>query len=256
MATNSSKSTALTKVKANLPVNAAAFASELANLQKRLAAPSGDRITVTQAKTFKLQNGLEVPEIECVIVEFIAANFYYPGVFDRAHITPPACFALGLEPAGLVPSENSPDKQSESCAACWANQFKTAPNGKGKACGNSRLLALITLDADAESPISILKASSTALQSFDGYVASIATKFGVPVRHVHTKISMSDQEYASIRFSMIGTKPMDLKDPLLALAYELKEPAMKRLMTEPDVTPAQAEVPLRRAPAKKTLLRK
>ncbi len=248
--------TALAKAKANLPANIQEqFAAEVALLQKRIAAPSGDRISVTQGRTLKLPNGLEVDEIECVIVDFIAANFYYEQDFDRQNIVPPDCFSIGLEPAGLIPSANSPDKQCEACAGCWANQFKSAKNGRGKKCSNTRLLAVIPLDADEDTSIMIMKVSSTALKSFDGHVANVASKYGVPIRGVITKVVMSEDEYASLRFSCVSK--LGPKDPLLAIAQSLKESSMTRLMTEPDVTATKAEpAPARRAPAKKAPARR
>lgn len=248
------KTTAVATVKANLPANInEAFANEVAALQKRISAPSGDRISITQAKTFKLPNGLEVDELECVVLDFVAANFYYPAQFDRNNIIPPDCFSIGLEPAGLVPSDNSPDKQCESCAGCWANQFKSAKNGRGKACSNTRLLAIIPLDADADTTPWVIKVSSTGLKSFDGHVGMVAQKYGVPVCGVTTRISMSDEEYASLRFNVI--EKLDMKDPLLATAVSLRGPAQQRLLVEPDVNPVKAanEAPVRRAPAKKAV---
>ncbi len=248
------KSTALAKVSPNLPANIQEqFAAEVAALQKRISAPSGDRIGVTQAKTFKLPNGLEVEELECVIVDFVAANYYYPTIFDKNNIVPPDCFAIGLEPAGLVPSDNSANKQCASCAGCWANQFKTARNGRGKACSNTRLLAVIPLDSDATTPLMILKVSSTGLTSFDGHISNVAAKFGVPIRGVTTKVVMSDDDYASLRFSVIDK--LSMKDPLLAIASSLKDSALIRLQTEPDVSAPTDAAPARRAPAKKAVRR-
>lgn len=246
-------STAVAKVKANLPANInEQFANEVAALQKRISAPSGDRIQVTQAKTFKLPNGLEVEELECVVVDFVAANYWYDTQFDRNNIVPPKCFAIGLEPAGLIASDNSPDKQCDSCAGCWANAFKSAPNGRGKACSNTRLLGVLPLDADDDTPIQILKVSSTGLKSFDGHVATVASKYGVPVRGVTTKVTFSDDEWASLRFSVI--EKLSPKDQLLAVAQSQKEATLVRLQTEPDVTTPANEsrpAPRRAAPAKK-----
>lgn len=231
--------TAVAKAKPTLPANLQAqFANEVAELTKRISAPSGDRITVTQGRTIKLPNGQEVEEIECVIVDFVAANFYYSQDFDRNNIVPPDCFAIGLEPAGLIPSDNSPDKQCASCAGCWANQFKSARNKRGKACSNSRLLAVIPLDADENTQPMILKVSATGLKSFDGLVSTVAAKYGRPIRGVTTRVNLSEDEYASLRFSVI--EPLRDNDPLLAVAQALKESAMVRLMTEPDVTAISA----------------
>ena len=98
-------STAVAKAKVNLPVDVnAAMAAEVAAMQNRISAPSGDRITASQSKKFKLPNGLQVETLECVIVDFSAGNMYYDTDFDRDNIVPPKCFALSLEPAILIPS--------------------------------------------------------------------------------------------------------------------------------------------------------
>ena len=230
------QTTAVAKAKINLPVDVnAAMAAEMEQIQKRISAPSGDRIMVTQGKTFKLPNGSELDELEAIVVDFCAANFYYTEAYDRGNVTPPACFALGLEPAGLEASDNSPDKQCASCAACWANQFGSS--GKGKACQNTRLLALLTPDADAETPLYLLKVSPTAVKNFDAHVNSVANSFKMPVRAVVTQISFSQEsEYATLRFKTLRPAEKDL----LLVAHGRLEEARKRLLTEPDVSALKA----------------
>lgn len=230
------KTTAIAKAKINLPVDVnAAMAAEMEQIQKRISAPSGDRIMVTQGKTFKLPNGSELDELEAVVVDFCAANYYYTEAFDRGNVIPPACFALGLEPAMLEASSNSPDKQCASCAACWANQFGSS--GKGKACQNTRLLALLTPDADAETPLYLLKVSPTAIKNFDAHVNSVANSFKMPVRAVVTQITFSQEsEYATLRFKTL--RPAD--EDLLIMAHGRLEEARKRLLTEPDVSALKA----------------
>lgn len=242
------QTTAIAKAKVNLPVDVnAAMAAEMEQIQKRISAPSGDRIMVTQGKTFKLPNGSELDELEAIVVDFCAANFYYTEAYDRGNVVPPACFALGLEPAGLVASDNSPDKQCASCAACWANQFGSS--GKGKACQNTRLLALLTPDADAETPLYLLKVSPTAIKNFDAHVNSVANSFKMPVRAVVTQISFSQEsEYATLRFKTLRPAEKDL----LLMAHNRLEEARKRLLTEPDVLALKAanDAPKAKAKAK------
>lgn len=246
-------STAVTKAKpVALPAAIKAqLAAQVADIHKRISAPSGDRITVTQSKTFKLPNGQEVDELEAVIVDFAAANFYYETGYERNNITPPKCFALGLEPAGLVPSDNSPDKQCAACAGCWANQFKSS--GNGKACQNTRLLAILPTDADVDTDIQILKVSPTALRSFDGHVSKVVSKHNVPIFGVVTRIFFSpDTEYASLRFEDQGIAT----EALITLAFNRQAEAQKRLLTEPDVSTAANDAPApksvnKRVPVKK-----
>lgn len=247
--------TAVAKAKFQLPAaQQAALAAEMAMIQRRIAAPSGDKISVTQAKKLRLPNGIELDEMECIVIDFVASNSYYTEAFDRNNIVPPHCFAIGLEPSGLVPSNNSPDKQCESCAGCWANQWKSSlKGGNGKACSNARLLAVMPTAADDEGnyPIYIIKASTTAIKSFDGHVGKIAQSFGVPVRYVVTRVSMSDDDYSSLRFNVVEPASKQL----IEVATGLLEDARTRLLVEPDVSAFTAanDAPSKKAaPAKKT----
>lgn len=227
------------------------FDRELATVKARLSAPSGDRITVTQGKKFKLPDGRthEGP-LDAIIVDFVSFYTLYDKTYDPNGIEPPKCFSLGMEPAGLVPSPNSAEMQSESCAACWANQFGSASVGKGKACNNSRLLALLDPNGDEKTPLMLLKVSATALRGFDGYVANVIRAFGVPVRGVLTEIDFNpDVDYASLTFG----NPRPLDDDLLLLADSRQEEALERLLTEPTYNPPTEAAPApakTRAPAK------
>lgn len=229
-------SSAVAKAKVNLPVDVnAAMAAEVAAIQNRISAPTGDRIQATQQKTFKFPDGREVDSFECVIVDFAATNMYYETAYDRNNVVPPSCFAVGLEPATLAPSDNAPAKEAAACSSCWANQFGS--QGKGKACSNHRLLAILPTDADAETPMLILKTSPTAIRAFDGLVGTVARQMNLPIRGVVTEVSFSEEsEYATMRFRAIGPANKDL----LMLAQSRKEEAMQRLLTEPDVSAVAA----------------
>jgi hypothetical protein len=122
-----------TRAKANLPVNyAEQLAKEAAEISKRIATPSGDRIRFNSNRSLITPDGGEGEELEVVVVDFVSSNLFYDGPFDRDNPQPPGCFAIGVEPSLLVPSPNSPNKQAETCSACPNNQFGSA--GKGKAC--------------------------------------------------------------------------------------------------------------------------
>ena len=245
--------TAVARAKVNLPTDVnAAMAAEMAEMQKRIAAPSGNRITVTQSKTFKFPNGLESSDpFEAVVIDFAAANYYYADAYDRNNVTPPVCFALGLEPAGLSPADSSPEKQAGACAACWANQFGSS--GKGKACQNTRLLAVIPTDADSETPIWLIKVSPTAIRAFDAHVGAVGRSYNMPVRAVITEFSFDpNSEWASLRFRTIGPAPKEL----VMLAHGMKDEAQKLLLTEPTVQAVGADTkkvagPASRKPAGK-----
>lgn len=221
-------STELVNIEAELQKQALAIAS-------RVAAPSGNRIRITQAKTFKLPDGSESSgPIDCVIVDFAAAHYYYTTPYSENNPIPPACFALSFDANTLTPSVNSPDKQAEFCAVCPQNQFETAANGKGKACRNTRQLAVLPVNATEETPIWLLSVSPTAIQAFDKYVTMVARKFGPPMKVV-TKIGFDPTaSYATLRF---GDAQPNLN---LELAFKRQEEARQLLMQEPDLSNAAA----------------
>lgn len=239
------KSTAVAvRAQISLPANIDEIdKQEMAEYQKRLLAPTGNRIAVTQAKKFRLPSGEEADEIEAVIVDFAAGNFYYPEAFDRDNIVPPKCFAIGLDPTKLVPSDKSKEKQHEDCAGCWANQFKSHENGKAKACQNTRQLALLPPDADVESPLNVLKVSSTGSRIFDDFVAKTSKAMNKPMRAVIVRFTFSPEyDYPSMRFEVVGPCPKDL----YALAFSRKDEAKAMLLAEPDYTEPEEKA----APAK------
>ena len=222
-----------TRAKANLPVNyQEQLAKEAAEISKRIATPSGDRIRFNSNRSLITPDGNEGEELEVVVVDFVSSNLFYDGPFDRDNPQPPGCFAIGVEPSLLVPSPNSPNKQAETCSACPNNQFGSA--GKGKACKNTRLLAVmpVAMDGD-EPPIWIMSVPPTSMKSFDAYVQTLASKHKTIPIGVVTRITLDQGvQFAAPRFSVVR--------PLKAEEFETymprREEANTRLTAEPDVS--------------------
>lgn len=239
-------STALApRAKVALPANIQkSLQDEVQGIQSRIGAPAGNRIKVTQKKTFRMPNGEESPgPLRAVILDFLSGNYFYPGVYDPDDITPPDCFALGVEVASMAPPDNVPSKQADSCAVCPQNQFGSAQRGKGKACQNARLIALLPIDANEDTPIMTLKVSPTALRQFDGYVASVARSFQTPPVGVITTIGFDPTpDYPSLRFG----EPEPVPAELFALCIARREEAKRMLLTPPDTNVIKIE----KAPAK------
>ncbi len=259
MATRTKNAVAAKKTTA---VSTVSYEDEVAALAKRLQMNTGDRIKINLSKFFEFPDGSTETEIEGIVLDFVAHNRYYTSSYNPNSIVPPECFALGLEPTGLIASDNSPEKQCASCAACWANQFGSAQGGKGKgkACSNTRILALVippkdmAVDDDlSELPIYTLSVSPTALKAFDGYVGKVAAHFKKPVRTVFTHIGFDPgSDYPSLRFAATAPAGRELE----VYANSRLEEARQRLMVEPDVSAIlaanEAKVPPKRggAPAR------
>lgn len=205
------------------------LAAMLAAQEGKTAAVGGNKIRVTQDKQFALPDGTKTRDpLELVVIDFTSRNEFYEGAFDKDNITPPACFAIGNIPTKLAPSANSPIKQADSCADCPMNIFGS--KGSGKACKNSRVLAVLPPDADADTPMWLIQVSPTAIKAWDGYVKDVQRQFGAPPVAVVTTVSFTDSDYAQLTFG--DAKPNEN----IEVHLERVDEAAELLAQEPDVS--------------------
>jgi hypothetical protein len=223
----------MTRTTSSLPVSyAEQLANEVSTIQARIAAPSGDRIRMVGSTHFVLPDGTDTEVLEGVVVDFLSANLFFDAAFNKDSPQPPACFAVGVEPTTLIPTRNSPDKQSDTCTVCPNNQFGSA--GNGKACKNTRLLAVKALGKDE---IYVLSVPPTSIKYFDTYVQTLAGKHRLPPVGVLTKISLDKSStFAAPRFEVV--RPLDETE--LPEAMEARASARERLATEPDFSQYKA----------------
>lgn len=232
--------TSIAKAKLNLPANAKErMAADVAALGNKLAAPTGKAILVTQSKEFRFPDGTTVKSFKGVIVGFVSHNAYYEGDFDRDNIVPPNCFAIGVvKNDDLERSDNSPDPQPEdgghACKNCWANQWKSAAKGNGKACKNSIKLAILCADGEVR-PMGI---SSTALKPFGEYVREIVQAFGIAPYGVMTEFTFAPSDFSSVRCG----NPLKLNEDQLAQVFAVQDDAMAMISVEPDVSEFEEKV--------------
>jgi len=201
-ATKASTAVALKKPNAgNIVSIQAALAAQAADLGNRVSPPTGIKIRATQDKKFVLPDGTTTPgPLELVIVDFATVHNFYETDFEKDNVAPPACFAVGTDPKKMFPAANAPNPQATDCQTCPMNQWGS--KGKGKACGNARLLAVLPPDADADTPLWLLQPSATAIKGFDGYVQGVARSFQSMPISVITTVAFDDNEtYAKMTFS-------------------------------------------------------
>lgn len=236
MATAKKASTAVAVV-AKKPANGVVsvkdmMAAQLAALAGKTEAAGGGSIRINNNKTFTLPDGTETETIKVVIIDFTSQNRYYAGAYNSNAVVPPNCFAIGDIPTQLVPSANSPEPKCDTCSGCPQNQFGSGNNGSGKACKNSRVMAVVDASNDkADAPIWTLTASPTAIKAFDGYVKNVQRMFNVPPVGVVTEVSFDpNSTYASIRFG----DPEPNQD--VETHFGRMEEAREILEREPDVS--------------------
>jgi hypothetical protein len=217
--------------------------AQAAAMNERTAPASGISIR-TAGKQFAFPDGRKTGDpVDLVVVDFVARNEFYESDFDKDNIVPPACFAIGTIPTKLVASDNSPQKQSDDCASCPMNAFGS--KGKGKACSNTRVLAVLPPDADADTPMYLLKVSATALKAFDGFVQGVSRTFQLPPVGVVVTVGFDDNEsYPKLTFS--DARPNEMLD----VHFARQEEAKTLLSQEPDVSGYEAPKP-KSAPARR-----
>lgn len=205
--------------------------AQAAEVGNRTQAASGNAIRVTQDKHMLLPDGQKVQELDVVIVDFATHHKFWEGNYDPKAITPPACFAIGANPAKMSPSPNSPIAQAEDCQSCPMNQYGSASQGEGKACKNSRVMAVLPPDAGEDDPLWVLSTSPTANKGFDGVVQSIARIFQTPPVGAIVTVSFDPSEtYAKLVFS--NPRP----NPNVADHFARQGEAKEMLAREPDVS--------------------
>lgn len=143
-----------------------------------------------------------------VIVDSVFENVFYEGAYDPDSPQAPTCFAFGRDEEEMAPSEvvdKTPEfkPQSDRCRGCPQNEFGTARVGKGKACRNTRRLALIpagsydskgnlTIFDDEEhfrkTPLAFMKLPVTSVKGYATFVKQVAGALRRPPHGIITRV--------------------------------------------------------------------
>jgi hypothetical protein len=211
------------------------LAQEIEEMRKRLLAPTGNKIKI-ENKQFKLPSGDVSDSLDVVIIDFVYMNKYYESEYDPNNIVPPTCFAINLGAAYLAPSPNSPNKQNKTCAGCPMNQFGTA--GKGKACQNRMLIAVLPADATNDTPMHVLDISPTAIKPFSAYVSAVARTLNRPAFGVVTNVVCNP----SVKWDVpVFGNPQLIEDAdYIVMARSRRQEACELLCAEPDIEALRA----------------
>ena len=250
MATKAKPAAASTAVAVKKPSSAnivsikEAMAALLVDQGDKVAPGGGNAIRITQDKKFILPDGTTTPgPLELVIVDFQTEHRFYEGAFNAKEMVPPNCFAIGSNPLKMFMSKNAPDPQAAdgNCQTCEMNQWDSAGVGKGKACKNTRILAVLPPDADEDTPLWKLGVSPTATKAFDGFVTSVARVFQtIPVGVVVTVGFDDSVTYSKLVFS--NPQPNGNIEAHFARRAE----AAEMLAIEPDVSKFVSAKPVAR----------
>ncbi len=215
-------------------------------------AVAGGALISIKGNSFTYQGTDLGEEMEVVILDFINEHSYYDAPYVQDNPGAPACWALSKnKPIDMAPSKNSVKKQSENCAGCWANEFGSASTGVGKACRNSRKLALISVSDLSDlknAEVVFLSVPPTSLKSFDRMSNSIHKIYKRPLYGLVSEIKFDEtSDFEKLIFNAV--KPIE-DGKILTELRALKESTLSSLSTEPDPT-GYKEPPAKNASSRK-----
>ncbi len=167
--------------------------------------------------TLRNEDGDPLAAVQVVIVRANPNNskvFYREGYEEGASDgAKPDCFSNdGIRPDSVVK-----EPEAKSCAACPHNVWGSGKEGKGRACGDSRRIA-VAPENDL-SKVMLLRVPAASLKPLGEYAALLSKK-GVPYQAVVTRISF-DAESSSPKLVF---KPKDfLDEDAMQTVFDLQE---------------------------------
>ena len=193
--------------RSNLPVK---WDEELAR-QAEIAAAMENSVATGQF--FSLKGGIlswnDMPlpnnQMAVIILDSILENVYYADKYDPDSPQAPTCFAFGRDEATLTPHKvvvDAKTAQCDICRGCRWNEWASADTGRGKACRNTRRLALIAagnFDANGKlalfekndyetTALGFMKLPVTSIRGYAAYVKQLAGALKRPPHGVFTRI--------------------------------------------------------------------
>lgn len=173
-------------------------------------------------------DGAPVPgnQMGVVILDWILENVFYEGEFDANNPTPPTCFAYGRD-AAMAPHKvvfEAGQQQHETCRGCPRNEWGSAERGKGKACRNTRRLAIIpagTINVQSgqfeaftdvaqfeNAAVGYLKVPVTSCKGFDTYVKQVAGALKRPPHGIFTRVVVKSDAQVQVRVTFEPLAPV------------------------------------------------
>jgi hypothetical protein len=134
---------------------------------------------------------------DVIVLDGVFENNYFEEEYDPGNPVPPICWAIGADEEKLAPPADLPTKQAVSCSVCKWNAFGSDDRGKGKACKNSRRVAV--LPADALSDLKLLRETEgvrlripvMSLRFWSKFVQAITGGFQRPLWMLRTRLSVT-----------------------------------------------------------------
>ena len=206
-------------------------------------------------------------EMACVILDGVMEHVFYEGKFVEGAPASPKCFAFGRSLDEMAPHKvclEAGSAESDACAGCPRNEWGSADVGKGKACRNTRRLALIPAGSfdnqgrlqlidDPEhykaAELAYMRLPVTSVKGYAGFVNQLAAALKRPPHGVVTRIKCVPDTATQFKVTFMPIQA--LPDSVMGVVMERHKEASDAIMfpyAAYDATPTKA--PAGRAPAR------
>lgn len=224
MAPRSAKTTATGTAVANWDEDLAKFARQQSEAE---AAAAGGNFISFKGGRISI-GGQTVPgdAIAVVVVGFAFENAYYTEKYNPDDPRSPDCYAIGEDEKELEPHEQADDPQSDTCDNCLMNEWGSADTGRGKACKNTRRLAVISAgrmdggqflpydeaDLYTRQPIYVAKLPVTSVKGWATTVSQVTGTLKRPMWAVYCQIRVEPDSKTQFKVSItpLGNVPNHL----------------------------------------------
>lgn len=238
MATKKTRTTALVKWDEELAKQAEIAAGMEANT-------GGGQFFSTKGGILSWQDApLPGNQMAVIVLDSILENVYYEGRYDPDVPQGPICFAFGRDEKTMQPHQividagNQQCGASGQCAGCEMNKFGSAETGRGKACRNTRRLAMIpagTFNAagklelieDEEhyetTAVGFMKLPVTSVKGYASFVKQVAGALRRPPFGIVTKVKVVPDPKS--QFKVVFEPIMNVPDELMGAIMKRHEEA-------------------------------
>jgi hypothetical protein len=229
---------------------------EIANYDEMLAAMAKKATAIEKPTTSNIGtragiltlNGTPVPDnkLNVIVMASTHANLYYEGVYDEKNPTNPVCYAYSEDGENMAPHPKSSKPQHTDCASCPWNAWESDPKGgRGKACKNTRRLALIPADTTVEdlktAEIATMQLPVTSVKIWAQYVNKLSTLFARPPLGVYTTIGSVPDRDTTFKLTFLNGPLVDVSMimPLVQKAEVVQEQLERVYEANPELTEEQ-----------------
>jgi hypothetical protein len=198
---------------------------ELANYDEMLAAMAKKATAIEKPTTSNVGtragiltlNGDPAPgnKLDVIIIASTHANLYYEGEYDEKNPTNPVCYAYSEDGEDMAPHPKSQKPQNEDCASCPWNAWESDPKGgRGKACKNTRRLAMIPASTTVEdlptAELATMQLPVTSVKVWAQYVNKLSTLFARPPLGVYTIIGSEPDRKTTFKLTFLNGPLVDV----------------------------------------------